>query len=98
MLDLFTNPQAQVAFNIMASVAAMLGGWVLKSIHQALKDLQAADLELVKKVQAVELLVAGNYVKKTDFDHTLDALFHKLDRIELKLDRKVDKNDVLARD
>lgn len=92
MLEIFTNPQAQVAFNIMTSIAAMLGGWVLKAVHQALKDLQEADVELVKKVQAVELLVAGNYVKKADLNHTIDAIFTKLDRIENKLDRKVDKN------
>jgi hypothetical protein len=81
----------QIAFNIAAALVGMLGGWVLKSISAELKELQKADKELVTKVQQIEILVVGEYVKQKDLDKLQVALFTKLDRIEGKLDGKVDK-------
>jgi hypothetical protein len=46
---------------------------------------------LVEKVNSIEILVAGNYITKNDFDKIGAAIFAKLDKIEDKLDRKVDK-------
>ena len=81
----------QTVFNIIATVAGFLGGWWLKVMWEAVKDLQAADKVLVEKVSSIEILVAGNYMSKQDFDKIAAAIFQKLDKIEDKLDRKVDK-------
>ena len=81
----------QTIFNIAATVAGFLGGWWLKVMWEAVKDLQAADKVLVEKVSSIEILVAGNYMTKNDFDKIGAAIFAKLDKIEDKLDRKVDK-------
>ena len=81
----------QTVFNIIATVAGFLGGWWLKVMWDAVKDLQAADKVLVEKVSSIEILVAGNYMSKQDFDKIAAAIFQKLDKIEDKLDRKVDK-------
>ena len=81
----------QTIFNIAATVAGFLGGWWLKVMWEAVKDLQAADKVLVEKVNSIEILVAGNYMTKSDFDKIGAAIFAKLDKIEDKLDRKVDK-------
>ena len=81
----------QTLFNIAATVAGFLGGWWLKVMWEAVKDLQAADKVLVEKVSSIEILVAGNYMSKQDFDKIAAAIFQKLDKIEDKLDRKVDK-------
>lgn len=88
---MFADQGAQFIFNVMLTLVATLGGWVLRSIHEAVKDLQQNDQALTDKIQSIELLVAGNYVQKSDMQHALDALFNKLDRIENKLDKKVDK-------
>lgn len=81
----------QELFNwILGGFGAVLG-FLLNSIWQAVKDLQAADKQLSDKVAAIEVLVAGDYVKKDDFVQMTNALFAKLDRIEDKMDRKVDK-------
>lgn len=77
----------QSAFNIVLSLVAFLGGWVLNSLRDNIRSLQVTDNELADKVQHIEVLVAGKYVTRDD----LQALFSKLDRIELKLDKKVDK-------
>lgn len=81
----------QTVFNIIATVAGFLGGWWLKVMWDAVKDLQSADKVLVEKVNSIEILVAGNYMTKSDFDKIGAAIFAKLDKIEDKLDRKVDK-------
>jgi len=35
--------------------------------------------------------VAGNYVKREEFDRVVERLFVKLDSIEIKIDAKADK-------
>jgi len=81
----------QYIFNIAISVAGFLGGWTLKVVWESVKDLQIADKILVEKVNTIEILIAGNYMSKIDFDKIAAAIFTKLDKIEDKLDRKVDK-------
>ena len=81
----------QTLFNISVTVIGFLGGWWLKVLWDAVKDLQTADKVLVEKVSSIEILVAGNYITRADFDKIGAAIFAKLDKIEDKLDRKVDK-------
>lgn len=81
----------QTAFNIVLSLVAFLGGWVLNSLRDSIRALQKTDGELADKVQRIEVLVAGTYVKRDDMDRLGAALFAKLDKIEAKLDGKADK-------
>lgn len=81
----------QVAFNIAVGLVSAFGGWILKSVTDRLDNLQQADSHLTDKVQAIEVLVAGQYVKRDDLDRMAGAIFTKLDRIEAKIDSKVDK-------
>lgn len=81
----------QELFNIVVGVAGALGCWWLKVMWETLKDLQTADKELMDKVSKIEVLVAGAYVKRDEFDRALNRLFEKLDHIEMKIDKKADK-------
>ena len=63
----------------------------MKSISQSLHDLQVADLSLTEKVQSIEVLVAGQYIKRSEIDTIARQLFEKLDIIRDMLDKKVDK-------
>jgi hypothetical protein len=81
----------QDGFNIALSLAAFLGGWILNSVRDSVKSLHQSDEMLANKVQAIEILVAGQYVKRDDLEKSMIAIFTKLDRIEQKLDNKVDK-------
>jgi len=90
----------QTLFNILIAAVSTLLGWVLKSIKESITALQAshkelaqADDALVDKVQQIEVLVAGTYVKRDDLDKLTSAIFNKLDRIENKIDHKMDKAD-----
>jgi CHASE3 domain sensor protein len=81
----------QTIVNWMLAGFGGLIGFLLNAVWQAVKDLQKADTDLTKKVSEIEVLVAGAYVKKDDTDKLSNAIFAKLDRIEDKLDGKVDK-------
>jgi hypothetical protein len=81
----------QTAFNIVFALSGFLGGWVLNSLRDSLKSLQVADESLTAKVQAIEVLVAGQYVKREDFSEVSRAIFTKLDKIYDRLDTKADK-------
>lgn len=75
---------------LLAGFGALIG-FLLNAVWQAVKDLQEADKALVSKVAEIEVLVAGAYVRKDEFARSVNALFAKLDRIEDKLDKKMDK-------
>lgn len=81
----------QTLFNVAVALAGFLGGWVLNNIKSSMDALHLADQQLSEKVQSIEILVAGTYVKRDDVDKLSSALFAKLDRIEAKIDSKVDK-------
>ena len=81
----------QTFFNISVTLIGFLGGWVLHSLKSSIDALHKADADLTSKVQSVEVLVAGQYVKRDDLNDLSKAIFNKLDRIEAKLDGKVDK-------
>ncbi len=86
---------------LMAGFGAAIG-FILRVIWEGLRELQTADLAITAKLNQMQLLVAGEYVKKEDlersaasqrdyFEHSVSAIFKKLDKIEDKLDGKVDR-------
>ena len=75
---------------LLAGFGALIG-FLLNTVWQAVKDLQIADTRLASKVAEIEILVAGDYLRRDDFTHTVGELFKKLDKIDDKLDKKADK-------
>ncbi len=85
------SAEFQILFNIVLGIAAFFGGFMLHAIWEKQQKLEETDIKLAEKVSAIETLVAGNYVTREEFSKHIDALFRKLDKIDEKLDRKVDK-------
>lgn len=81
----------QIIINWLLSGFGALLGFLLNAVWQAVKELQEGDKELAVKISEIEVLVAGDYVKKGEFSSVVTALFKKLDRIEDKIDTKKDK-------
>jgi len=63
----------------------------MRNLQDSMTKLRESDEHLAAKVQAIEVLVAGDYVTHTHLEKMTDALFLKLDKIDDKLDRKADK-------
>jgi hypothetical protein len=82
----------QDLYNTAMGFVLALGGWVMRVIWDNLKDLRTQDLALAEKVSRIEVLVAGEYVRKDELERVVQRLFDKLEHIEMKIDRKVDKN------
>jgi len=68
-----------------------MGGWILNTVWNAVKELQKADKELAEKVADIEVLVAGRYITREEFNQTLNQVFERLDRIRDLLSLKVDR-------
>lgn len=92
----------QTAFNIALALVAFFGGMWVRNLYESMRELKATDKDLAKEVHEIKELVAGQYAtreelrelarsNKEDLKSFTDALFGKLDRIESKLDGKVDK-------
>lgn len=81
----------QIIINWLLAGFGALIGFLLNAVWQAVKDLQTADKRLADKVSGIEVLVAGDYVKRADFDRTIERLFQKLDHIEMKINEKADR-------
>lgn len=82
----------QTVINWALAAVSGLIGVLLRSLWQAVRDLQAADRSLAERVNSVEVLVAGDYVRRVDLDRAIEAVMARLSRIEDKLDRKADKD------
>lgn len=78
---------------INAAIGLMCAGfgWWMKTLWSALRDLQHADSALVERVNSIEVLVAGQYVRRDEIEKLFSAVFAKLDKIDDKLDGKADK-------
>ena len=74
----------QTLFNIAIGLGGFLGGFLLKIVWDAIKELR-------KTLGELEVRLPDAYVKKDDFQHFSDAIFRKLDKIEDKIDAKADK-------
>jgi hypothetical protein len=75
----------QIFFNIVLGAFSTLAGWTLNNLYQAMKDLSKADEMLTDKIQAIEVLVAGAYIRREEFEAKMTQLYSKLDRIDDKL-------------
>jgi hypothetical protein len=81
----------QVLFDIAIGIIGVMGGWTLNTVWGAVRDLQKADKELAEKVGEIEVLVAGRYMTRVEFNDTLGQVFAKLDNIRNMLANKADR-------
>lgn len=81
----------QELYNTAIGFVLLLGGWFMRIIWDSLVKLQQADTSLADKLSRIEVLVAGEYIKKDEFNSIMLRLFEKLDHIEEKIDQKADK-------
>jgi len=81
----------QLLVNGLFTFVGLLGGWAMKMLWESVRDIKTDHGGLRHKVQQIEVLVAGNYVRREEMDSLTTRLFQKLDHIEHKMDRKADK-------
>jgi hypothetical protein len=75
---------SQELFNILVMGVGGLGGWVLKAVWEAIRDLKNDVKELGHEVRV-------GYVRRDDFLDAIDRIETMVSRIFDKLDDKADK-------
>lgn len=74
----------QSMFNMAAGLLGAIGGWLLNTMWVAVRSLET-------KVAAIDVLVAGQYVKKDEMHSFSVEVFRKLDKIQDAIEKKADK-------
>lgn len=85
------NLDFATAFNAAVTLAAFLGGWVLKSLFERINTLDTDVKMVVKAVAELREALPTHYVRRDDFKQALDNIFNSLRRIEDKMENKADK-------
>jgi len=94
----------QTIINWVLGVCGAALGFLLRSLWEAVKDLQKADIQLARDVSKIREVVAGEYIKRDEFTHMCNAVFKRLDslrdttsegfeKLYTRLDGKADKTN-----
>ena len=76
----------QDLFDAAIAFCAVLGGWVLKTIWDSIKDLKHDMKEITREINQ-------DFVRREDFKDSIKEIKDMLGRIFDKLDDKLDKGD-----
>lgn len=79
------------ALSTLVGVVGLLVGVIFKSVVDSQKNQQKINRDTLERIQKIELLVAGQYPTRSEFDGRISALFAKLDKIQDMLNNKADK-------
>ena len=75
---------SQDLFNAAITLSGAFGGWILKTIWDAIKDLKSEIKELNREVNQ-------DFVRREDFKDAIGEIKEMLNKIFDKLDNKADK-------
>lgn len=74
----------QSAFNIAATIAGVLGGWILRALWSAVENMRT-------EIASLERMNTERYVRRDDFQRHAERVEDKLDQIFAALQDKADK-------
>jgi len=80
--------QSLVNAAIAAGGAAV--SFILKRVFDEIDRMNKREQVIAEKLNNIEVLIAGNYIRREQFDSAMRMLETKLDRLDEKLSRKVD--------
>lgn len=82
----------QSLFNIVVGFSGICGGWILKTLWEAIRDAQTHQRKTDQEVSELKVLVAGQYVTRGEFNTTMNGINTKLDYIVDTLNHKQDRS------
>lgn len=82
----------QFLFNIVLSAFGALAMFLIVNVNKKIDRIAEENRELLLKLNSLQILVAGQYVTRNEFDAKMETLFKtfsaKLDSIDDKLERR----------
>jgi phosphotransferase system glucose/maltose/N-acetylglucosamine-specific IIC component len=85
---------AQFMFNGVLAFAGAIGLFILNAVWSKLSALEANDKTLTVAIYDLKVLVSGEYVKSTEINPMLQAIFKELQDINKELSNKAERRDV----
>ena len=79
----------QIIINIVAGGLVGIGGWFARQLWDAVKELK-------QDISKLELHISEKYVKKSDLDFFKNDMDKRFDKIELMINKLMDKLDSKA--
>jgi hypothetical protein len=79
----------QIIINIAAGGLVGIGGWFARQLWDAVKELK-------QDISKLELHISEKYVKKSDLDFFKNDMDKRFDKIELMINKLMDKLDSKA--
>jgi hypothetical protein len=79
----------QIIINITAGGLVGIGGWFARQLWDAVKELK-------QDISKLELHISEKYVKKSDLDFFKNDMDKRFDKIELMINKLMDKLDSKA--
>lgn len=81
----------QTLINLAFSSLLGLAGLIYKGLIKRQEEQEQTVEKLGDRIHELDKLVAGDYVKRIEFDKNIEKLFKKLDDISEKLNSKADR-------
>jgi len=78
-----------LGFDVAIGIAAFFIAIWVKSLEHSIKSLHDQDERLTEKVEAIRILIAGEYVKRTELGEIFKRFEDALHRIEEKIDKGI---------
>jgi hypothetical protein len=79
------------AIGTIISLGAALTGWIFKMVFSAIKEVEINNSSLNSSLNDHKVYSAQTFATKKEVTDGFDRIMHKLDKIDDKLDSKVDK-------
>jgi hypothetical protein len=79
------------AIGTIISLGAALTGWIFKMVFSAIKEVEINNSSLNSSLNDHKVYAAQTFATKKEVTDGFDRIMHKLDKIDDKLDSKVDK-------
>ncbi len=75
----------------LLGVGLTVVGWVSHMLWQDVKEVKNNHKDTFTRIQSIEVLIAGEYLKRTEFREFQSTILEKLDKILDALNTKEDK-------
>ena len=69
-------------FNVLLGMVTCLGGWWMKAIWGAIQKLEDTDQQTLAKASAIEVLIAGNYARKSEVESSMSKIVDRVIKVE----------------
>jgi hypothetical protein len=85
------NDPIQLMFDIAVAIAGFLAGFLINAMWRIMAKQREDHDHLREELANARIVMAGEYVRRVEFEKHMDGIYALLRRIEDKIDGKADR-------